>query len=153
MGSSKKVAQVITQYFGVNGEGRNTIAAAQEFYNGVNLGLSNAGLSLDNESNSTLSSGISSASEDSVNVLSGYVASMRQDVAVIRLQDSMFYNETLPDYIKTVTSGVSSLQKIDTNVQAIRMLISENGSLYEQVRTLRDDLHSIVTQQKSVKMA
>ena len=153
VGSSKKVAQVITQYFGVNGEGRNTIAAAQEFYNGVNLGLSNAGLSLDNESNSTLSSGISSASEDSVNVLSGYVASMRQDVAVIRLQDSMFYNETLPDYIKTVTSGVSSLQKIDTNVQAIRMLISENGSLYEQVRTLRDDLHSIVTQQKSVKMA
>lgn len=153
VGSSKKVAQVITEFFGTNGEGRNTIAAAQEFYNGVNLGLSNAGLSLDNESNSTLSSGISSASEDSVNVLSGYVASMRQDVAVIRLQDSMFYNETLPDYIKTVTSGVSSLQKIDTNVQAIRMLISENGSLYEQVRTLRDDLHSIVTQQKSVKMA
>jgi hypothetical protein len=153
VGSSQKVAQVITEFFGVNGEGRNTITAAQEFYNGVNLGLSNAGLSLDNESNSTLSSGISSASEDSVNVLSGYVASMRQDVAVIRLQDSMFYNETLPDYIKTVTSGVSSLQKIDTNVQAIRMLISENGSLYEQVRTLRDDLHSIVTQQKSVKMA
>lgn len=153
VGSSKKVAQVITDFFGTNGEGRNTITAARQFYNGVNLGLSNAGLTLDNDSSSTLSSGISSASEDSVNVFSGYVASLRQDVSIIRLQDSMFYNETLPDYIKTVTAGVSSLQNIDTNVQAIRMLMSENGSLYEQIRTLRDDVHGIVTQQKSVRMA
>lgn len=153
VGSSQKVAQVITDFFGTNGEGRNTITAARQFYNGVNLGLSNAGLTLDNDSSSTLSSGISSASEDSVNVFSGYVASLRQDVSIIRLQDSMFYNETLPDYIKTVTAGVSSLQNIDTNVQAIRMLMSENGSLYEQIRTLRDDVHGIVTQQKSVRMA
>lgn len=152
VGSSQKVAQVIAEYFGVNGKGRNAVTAAQQFYNGVNLGLNNAGLTLDNDSGSTLSSGIASASEESVNVLSGYVASMRQDLSMIRLQDSMFYNETLPDYIKTVTAGVSSLQNIDTNVQAIRMLMSENGSLFEQVRTLRDDLHSIVTHQKSVRM-
>lgn len=152
VGSSQKVAQVIAEYFGVNGKGRNAVTAAQQFYNGVNLGLNNAGLTLDNDSGSTLSSGIASASEEGVNVLSGYVASMRQDLSMIRLQDSMFYNETLPDYIKTVTAGVSSLQNIDTNVQAIRMLMSENGSLFEQVRTLRDDLHSIVTHQKSVRM-
>lgn len=152
VGSSQRVAQVIADYFGTNGEGRKAITAAQQFYNGVNLGLSNAGLTLDNDSSSTLSSGISSASEDSINALSGYVASLRQDVAVIRLQDTMFYNESWPDYVKQITESATHLKNIDTNVQAIRSIISENGALYEQVRTLRNDLHDIVTQRKAVKM-
>lgn len=128
------------------------ITASTEFLNGAELGLNNAGLTLLNDSSSTLSSGISSASEDSVNALAGQLAAMRQDVSVIRLQDTMFYNEAWPDYVKNMTSGVSYLQNIDSNVLAIRNLMSENGALYEQVRTLRDDLHSIVTQQKHIKI-
>ena len=73
-------------------------------------------------------------------------------MAVIHLQDTVFYNESWPDYVKQITESATHLKNIDTNVQAIRSIISENGALYEQVRTLRNDLHDIVTQRKSVKV-
>lgn len=152
-GSLPNVQRVIADYFKKGGQGEQAIAASQAFYNAANAGLKDAGLTLDNDSSSTLSSGIASASEETTGLLAGYVNALRQDVAVIRLMQAQYFNDMWQDYVGNVTNGAEALKSIDTNVQAIKSILSENGELYEQIRSLRDDMHGIVLGTKKITLA
>lgn len=143
-GSAKNVSKVVADYFGKDGEGSKAITAAQEFMTAYEAGINNAGLSLRNSSNSTLSSGIQGTSEETSALLAGYINALRQDVSYIRILQTQFINEAWPDYIKQITGMATTLGRIDANVAAIRSVISENGALYEKVERLSDDLHSVI---------
>lgn len=143
-GSAKKVTDVVADFFGQNGDGKNAIVAAQEALAAYEKGLNDAGLPLKNNSNSTLSSGIQGTSEETSALLAGYINALRQDVSVIRIIQTQFINEAWPDYIKQITGMATTLGRIDANVAAIRSIISENGALYDKIDSLAEDLHGVI---------
>lgn len=152
-GSAKKVTDVVADFFGQNGDGKNAILAAQEALAAYEKGLNDAGLSRRNESNSTLSSGIQGTSEETTALLAGYINALRQDVSVIRIMQTQFINEAWPDYIRQITGMSEALGRIDANVAAIRSIISENGALYAKIDSLADDLHGVVLGTKRLHVA
>ena len=143
-GSARSISKIVADYFGTNGEGSKAITAAQEFMTAYEAGINNAGLTLRNSNNSTLSSGIQGTSEETSALLAGYINALRQDVSVIRIMQTQFINEAWPDYIKQITGMATTLGRIDANVAAIRAIISENGALYGKIEQLSDDLHSVI---------
>ena len=142
-GSMGKVTSMISDFFGRGGDGEKTITAATEFMTAFQRGIQSAGLSVMNESSKTLSSGIQGTSEETSDLLAGYVNALRQDVAVNRIVLTQFMSEMWPSYIQQVSNAVTSLNNIDTNVSAIRALISENGSLYIMIDNMRRHLDNI----------
>ena len=143
-GSAQKVTDIVADFFGQNGDGKNAIVAAQEALGAYEKGLNDAGLSVKNNSNSTLSSGIQGTSEETSALLAGYINALRQDVSVIRIMQTQFINDAWPDYIKQITGMAATLGRIDANVAAIRAVISENGVLYNKVERLSDDIHNVI---------
>lgn len=143
-GSARRLSGVVADFFGKNGEGQKALLGAREFMESYEKGLKDAGLSLRNNSNSTLSSGIQGTSEETSALLAGYINALRQDVSVIRLMQTQFISESWPDYIRQITGMATTLGKIDANVAAIRSIISENGDLYKKVATLSDDIHNVI---------
>ena len=152
-GSARSMSKIIADYFGTNGEGSKAIMAAQEFMTAYEAGINNAGLTLRNSSNSTLSSGIQGTSEETSALLAGYINALRQDVSVIRIMQTQFINEAWPDYLKQITGMATTLGKIDANVAAIRAIISENGALYGKIEQLSDDLHSVIFGNQKLQVA
>ena len=142
--SAQKVTDIVADFFGQNGDGKNAIVAAQEALAAYEKGLNDAGLSVKNNSNSTLSSGIQGTSEETSALLAGYINALRQDVSVIRIMQTQFINDAWPDYIKQITGMAATLGRIDANVAAIRAVISENGALYNKVERLSDDIHNVI---------
>ena len=142
--SAQKVTDIVADFFGQNGDGKNAIVAAQEALVAYEKGLNDAGLSLKNNSNSTLNSGIQGTSEETSALLAGYINALRQDVSVIRIMQTQFINDAWPDYIKQITGMAATLGRIDANVAAIRAVISENGALYNKVERLSDDIHNVI---------
>ena len=143
-GSAQKVTDIVADFFGQNGDGKNAIVATQEALGAYEKGLNDAGLSVKNNSNSTLSSGIQGTSEETSALLAGYINALRQDVSVIRIMQTQFINDAWPDYIKQITGMAATLGRIDANVAAIRAVISENGALYNKVERLSDDIHNVI---------
>ena len=143
-GSARRLSGVVADFFGKNGEGQKALLGAREFMESYEKGLKDAGLSLRNNSNSTLSSGIQGTSEETSALLAGYINALRQDVSVISLMQTQFINEAWPDYVKQITGMATTLGRIDANVAAIRSIISENGELYKKVATLSDDIHNVI---------
>ena len=152
-GSMGKVTAMITDFFGKGGEGEKTITAAQEFMTAFQRGVQNAGLTVLNESSKTLSSGIQGTSEETSDLLAGYINALRQDVAINRIVLTQFISEMWPSYIQQFSAAVTSLNNIDTNVSAIRALISENGALYIMIDSMRLHLDNITNgfEQVSIK--
>ena len=105
-GSMGKVTAMITDFFGKGGEGERTITAAQEFMTAFQRGVQNAGLSVLNESSNTLSSGVQGTSEETSDLLAGYVNALRQDVAIKRILLTQFVTELWPSYIEQVSQAI-----------------------------------------------
>lgn len=151
-GSAKRIAEVTADFFGENGYGAQQITAAQEYYNSMEGVYERAGLTLNNDSSTTLSSGISGTSEETADLLAGYINALRQDVAVLRLMQTQWVNEMWPDYISKITASSELLRNIDANIAAIRSTVSKNGDLFEQVSQLRDEFHAVVIGSKSLSI-
>lgn len=128
-GSANKVTNAIAEFFGTNGEGRKTIDAAKEFLSAFEQGVNKAGLSILNKDESSLSSNIKSITEETADIIASYINAIRADVSVNRAILSQFVYEYWQSYIDQVTSIHTTLRNIDTNVSAIRVLLSENGRL------------------------
>ena len=143
----------ITEFFGEGGEGEQTITAALEFMNAFERGLNNAGLSVLNDSAKTLSSGVQGTSEETSDLLAGYVNALRQDVSIKRILLNQFVTELWPLYVEQVASAVRSLNNIDQNVAFIRALLSENGAIYVMIDSMKSHLDNITNgnEQISVK--
>lgn len=141
--SMSKVVDEIADFFGKGGDGEKTMTAAKEFMNAFQQGVQNAGLTVLNDSSSTLSNGIQGTSEETSDLLAAYVNALRQDVAINRILLTQFVAELWPSYIEQVTDGVRALNSIDQNVAFIRALLSENGALYEHISSMRTRLDNI----------
>lgn len=142
-GSLGKVTSMITDFFGKGGEGEKTITAATEFMAAFQRGVQNAGLTVLNESSNTLSSGIQGTSEETSDLLAGYVNAARQDLAANRILATQFVSEMWPSYIEQVSSIVNATNRIDGNVAAIRALLSENGTLYVLIDSMKSHFDNI----------
>lgn len=104
-------------------------------------------------SKDSLSSGIQGTSEETSNLLAAYVNALRQDVAYIRLVKTQFADGMWKDYVKQVTGMNETLARIDSNVAAIRSVISENGALYGKVEQMASDLHNVIFGNERIKIA
>lgn len=153
---SKKVLAAIGEYFKPGGEGSNMVTAAQEFLYGIDNMMQQMGYAnglRNNEGANTLSSGIQGTSEETSDLLAGYVNALRQDVATKRILLNQFITELWPLYVEQVASAVKSLNNIDQNVAFIRTLLSENGAIYVMIDSMKSHLDNITNgnEQISVK--
>ncbi len=151
--SMAAVTSTITNFFGKGGEGEQTITAALEFMNAFERGLNNAGLSVMNDSANTLSSSVQGTSEETSDLLAGYVNALRQDVSINRIMLNQFVSELWPLYVEQVASAIRSINNIDKNVAFIRTLLSENGAIYVLIDSMKSHLDNITNgnEQISVK--
>ena len=142
-GSANKVTNAIAEFFGTNGEGRKTIDAAKEFLSAFEQGVNKAGLSILNKDESSLSSNIKSITEETADIIASYINAIRADVSVNRAILSQFVYEYWQSYIDQVTSIHTTLRNIDTNVSAIRVLLSENGRLQGYIENMSNHFDRI----------
>lgn len=144
-GSMGKVTSMITDFFGKGGEGEKTITAATEFMAAFQRGVQNAGLTVLNESSGTLSSGVKGMTEETSDLLAGYVNALRQDVSINRILLNQFVAEYWPSYVEEFKKSVRSLSNIDNNTRTImEMMQNGNGAMYEQIASLRQRFDNVV---------
>lgn len=144
-GSLSKVTKIIGDYFGKGGEGEKAITASMEFMTAYKRGMQNAGFTFPNEASNTLSSGIQGTSEETSDLLAGYVNALRQDVSVNRILLTQYVTQLWPQYIEAYTAQVTSVSNIDNNVRVImEMMQLGNGAMYEQIAAMRSRIDNIV---------
>lgn len=144
-GSMSKVTKVIGDYFGKGGEGEKAITASMEFMTAFQRGMQNAGLTVLNEASNTLSSGIQGTSEETSDLLAGYVNALRQDVSVNRILLTQYVTQLWPQYIEAYTAQVTSVSSIDNNVRVImEMMQLGNGAMYERISNISSRIDNIV---------
>ena len=105
-----------------------------------------------NDSSNTLSSGVQGTSEETSDLLAGYVNALRQDVSIKRILLTQFVAELWPSYIEQVSQAIRALNNIDTNVAAIRALLSENGTLYLMIDSMRSHFDNITNGNEQVNI-
>lgn len=144
-GSLSKVTKIIGDYFGKGGEGEKAITASMEFMTAFQRGMQSAGLTVLNEASNTLSSGIQGTSEETSDLLAGYVNALRQDVSVNRILLTQYVTQLWPQYIEAYTAQVTSVSNIDNNVRVImEMMQLGNGAMYDQITAMRTRIDNIV---------
>ncbi len=144
-GSAKKVTDAISEFFGAGGEGQKTITAAKEFLTAFEQGVENAGLTLLNHDQTSLSNGLQGTSEETSSLLAAYVNALRQDVAVKRILLTQFVQEYWPSYIAQITGIRTVLDNIDQNVAMIVTLLSLNGELFNRIDDINTHLERFST--------
>ena len=152
---SKKVLAELSEYFKPGGEGASMITAAQEYLYGIDNMMRQMGYAnglRNNEGANTLSSGIQGTSEETSDLLAGYVNALRQDVAIKRILLNQFITELWPVYIEQVTAAVTSLKSIDNNVALRRTLLSENGAIYVMIDSMRSHLDNITNGNEQISI-
>jgi DNA-binding ferritin-like protein (Dps family) len=152
---SKKVLATIADYFKPGGEGANMVTAAQEYLYGIDNLMQQMGYAnglRNTENANTLSSGIQGTSEETSDLLAGYVNALRQDVAIKRILLNQFITELWPMYVEQVASAVKALNNIDQNVAFIRALLSENGSIYVMIDSMKSHLDNITNGNEQISI-
>ena len=157
-GSMAKVTAMITDFFGKGGEGEKTITAATEFMAAYQRGLQNAGLSVLNDSANTLSSSVQGTSEETSDLLAGYINAARQDLSIIRLLNEQHYEEFVgqywKDYIEQISGIGTHIAGIHQDTAAlVRMIEKGDGALYDAIRSMSDHIQSVVYGNERFHMA
>lgn len=123
-----------------NNEGPAIMNAANEFFNGADNMMRQTlgyGMMENERSTSTADSITSTASEETMGIVAGYLARVSQDVSVQRIIQEMFVNGSWPDYVEQVTTANNSLAAIDRSTTAMmEMMRDGNGALYERVENM-----------------
>lgn len=138
--SAQKVTDYIADFFGANGKGQEALTLAQQMLDAFERGLNDAGLSIFNSNLDTLPNAMQGTTEETSNLLAGYVNALRQDVAVDRIMLTQFTTEYWNSYIQQVTSMQGSLSNIDRNISLIYGLMCENGALYSMIDEMNERL-------------
>lgn len=144
-GSMSKVKAVITDFFGKGGEGEKAITASTEFMTAFQRGLENAGLSVLNESANALTSSVQGTSEETSDLLAGYINALRQDVAVNRILLTQFVTQLWPEYVESFANHVRTVANIDVNVQLMmEMMRDGGGAFFAELSAMRSRLDNVV---------
>lgn len=118
--------------------GDNIILSTQEVWTGINTAL---GGFLTNPNANTLSSSIQGTSEETSDLLAGYVSALRQDVAAERILREQFIMEMWPTFVEeTMGAVIQPLNQINLNVAAIRQSMTGQGELIQAI----DDIYLIL---------
>lgn len=151
--SAQKVTDYIADYFGKDGEGTKVLTAAQQFLDAYERGLNDAGLSIFNSDLNTLSNAMQGTTEETSNLLAGYVNALRQDVAVNRILLTQFTTEYWSSYVQQITGMQTTLTNIDRNVVLIHGLMCESGALYQAIEDINTRLGRFSTGVEKMHMA
>lgn len=144
-GSMSKVTAMITDFFGKGGEGEKTITAATEFMTAFQRGVQNAGLSVLNDSSNALTSSVQGTSEETSDLLAGYINALRQDVAVNRILFTQFVTQLWPEYVEAFATHVRTVANIDVNVQLMmEMMRDGSGAFFTELSSIRSRLDNVV---------
>jgi hypothetical protein len=139
--AAKTVATAAQDFF--NEQGSAMLLAGREFYEAINSGL---GGILTNPNQKTLSASIQGTSEQTSDLLAGYVATLIQDAGANRIMIQHFPSEEWPKYIEDYASGMKDkLTNIDSNVGFILAAITANGELFEEIAAMRTKLDNITS--------
>lgn len=131
--------------------GDNMILGTQEVWTGINAGL---GGFLTNPNANTLSASIRGTSEETSDLLAGYVSALRQDVAADRIMREQFINEMWPTFVEeTMGAVITPLNNIDRNVAAIRQSMTGQGELMITISDIYGILNAITNGTKEIHMA
>ena len=151
--SAQKVTDYIADFFGTNGEGQEALTLAQQMLDAFERGLNDAGLSIFNSNLDTLSNAMQGTTEETSNLLAGYVNALRQDVAVNRILLTQFTTEYWSNYVQQITGIQTTLSNIDRNVALIYGLMSQNGALYQAIEDINVRLGRFSTGVEKMHMA
>ena len=125
------------------------VTVAKEFYEGANnIAEQNIGYGLDSkDSSKNLTNSITStASEETMGIVAGYLSALRQDVGVNRIMLTGFMNESWPSYIEIVTKANNSLTAVDRNTEQIMTMMRDGqGALYERVERMSRRIDNFAT--------
>lgn len=125
------------------------VTVAKEFYEGANnIAEQNLGYGLDSkDSSKNLTNSITStASEETMGIVAGYLSALRQDVGVNRIMLTGFMNESWPSYIEIVTKANNSLTAVDRNTEQIMTMMRDGqGALYERVERMSRRIDNFAT--------
>ena len=151
--SAQRVSAIVADFFGTGGEGEKTMIAAKQFMNTMEKVWNDAGLSMYNDNtSSTLGNGIQGTSEETSNLLAGYVYALRQDVSIMRIIQEQFVSDYWNNYIQQVSGIQGHLSSIDRNVALIYSLINESGALYSLIEGMNTRLERFSNGMESVKI-
>lgn len=153
--AAKQVLTEITRYFKPGGEGSNMVQAAKTYLTSVDALMQQLGYSngLKNDDATTLSASVHGTSEETSDLLAGYVNALRQDVAMNRLLLTELVAQFWPEYNEAFMSQVKAVSRIDGNVQAMmEMMRYGSGALYEEIRSLRSRIDNVVDGSESFAM-
>ena len=126
----------VAAFFGDGGEGQAMIKATQTFYEKWEDLMRSQGLDLSKESSSSTGSSIKSITEQTADILSGYVNSIRADLSVNRAMIAQYF----PMYYSAMTSGNASLINIENHTAAI---MRSNDAIRESNAEVRDILKRV----------
>ena len=152
--AAKKMATESKKFFA--NEGNAMMTAAREFYEAMNAGMDGI---LTNPNANTLSSSIQGTSEETSNLLAGYVSALRQDVAADRILLEAYINQIWPQFIEeTMRQGViGPLGSIDRKVGYILQAMTGNendgggrGGMYEIISDIYDKLDGLTNGRYSI---
>ena len=138
--SAKQVTNIIAKFFGKGGEGEAAIKAGEAFLTEFERGFNQAGLSIMNKDESSLSGSIKSITEETADIIASYVNAIRADVAMNRMFITMFIQEYWASYIEQITSVHTTLRNIDRNVAAMALTFSEAGKIYGMIENISNRL-------------
>ena len=129
------------------------LTAAQQFLDAFERGLNDADLSMFNSDLNTLSNAMQGTTEETSNLLAGYVNALRQDVAVNRILLTQFTTEYWSSYVQQITAMQTTLTNIDRNVALIHGLMCESGALYQAIEDINTRLGRFSTGVEKMHMA
>ena len=128
----------VVSFFGDGGEGQQMIAATQTFYERWEDFMNSYGLSLSNESSSSLGGNIKGVTEETADLLASYVNAIRADVSINRVM----IDEYFPQFLSALTAGNGSLRNIENHTAAI---MRSNDSIKDSIGILQVDIHGLRT--------
>jgi len=139
-GAAMKIVNYMGEYMKPGGSMSNMVTAAQEVYVGIDDFLKQHGWAngLGSNDTNTLSNTIQGTSEETSDLLAGYLNTLRQDVAIERLHIEHFIAESWPEYIESFAHQVTVIERLDSNVALIAQMIQKGeGAMYEQLSSIR----------------
>lgn len=152
-GSMPKLIETIGEFFGRGGEGEKAIGASTQFMTAYQEMLKKYGLDVKSETAKTLSSSAQGTSEETSDLLAGYINAARQDIAANRIMLAQYITQFWPEYIEQFRHSVTSLGNIDNNTRIVmEMMRDGRGAMYNEIAALRSRFDNVVNGIESLSM-
>lgn len=103
--------------------------------------------------NDTLSQGIKGVTETTADIIASYMNAMRADVSMNRGMIANFITVLWPEYQKSYADQVTAVSRIDTNVQAIMIMMRDGGgAMYKAISSMESKLANVIDGVESISV-